>query len=235
MSMTFVDSVNRILRITGVIRGDTDAISTFSDLQHGATLNLCIIAIQDTLTDLMAFYDFPTERTSSSITFVTGTRAYSLPSDFVQFWKSNQFLYDATGSNYIYEYPGGEKALAASIFTYKSDTGSPNWWYYIEGSTKQLGMYQIPDSTFNGRTVTFDYEKDIVPILATDTMPFIRDIETNSFCQLAAIRFQAMFNANPKEPSAPIESHPQYINSRSTLLSLINPSKANKYYGAVYA
>jgi hypothetical protein len=234
-TMTFLDAVNRILRITGVIRGDTDPIVTFADLQHGATLNLAIIAIQDTLTDLMAFYDFPYERNSSTITLVTGTRVYSLANDFVQFWKENQFLYDSTNSNYIYEWESGERGLSANIFTYKTDSGSPSWWYYVEGSTKQIGFYQVPDATYNGIVLTYDYEKDIVPTLATDTLPFIRGIEANTFCQMAAVRFQALFNSNPKEFSAPVEQHPQYINSRSTLLSLINPKKPRTTYGAVYS
>lgn len=234
MAMNFLGAVNRILRLTGVIRGDTDPIQTFSDLQHGATMNLAIIAVQDTFTDLMAFYDFPSERASSFITCVTNQRAYALPSDFVQFWEDRQTLYDAVGSNMLYEYTGGEKQLSKSVWTYQTDKGSPNWWYYIEGATKQIGLYQIPDATFNGRVLTFDYEKDIVPVNATDTMPFIRDIESNTFCQMAAVRFQSLFNANPKQPSAPVELNPQYINSRATLLALINPKKPNRTYGPIY-
>lgn len=235
MAMNFLGAVNRILRIGGVIRGDTDPISTFSDLQHGATLNLAIIAVQDTFTDLMAFYDFPSERSSSSITCVTGQRTYSLPADFVQFWESNQSLYDSVGSNMLFEYKGGEKQLSQSIWTYQTDQGSPNWWYYVEGSTKLLGLYQIPNASYNGRVFTFDYEKDIVPVNATDNMPFIRDIESNTFCQLATVRFQSLFNSNPKQISAPVETNPQYINSRSTLLALINPKKPNKFYGPIYS
>ena len=72
--MIFLDAVNRIMRITGIIRGDVDAITTFSDLQHGASINLAMIAVQDTFTDLMAFYDFPAERASGSITLLNGTR-----------------------------------------------------------------------------------------------------------------------------------------------------------------
>lgn len=231
---TFVDAVNRILRIAGVIRGDTDPITSFSDLQHGATMNLAQIAIQDTFTDLMAFYDFPSERASSTITLINGTRTYALASDFVQFWESNAFFFDNTDKNQIREYKGGERQIAQEIITYKTDTGAPTLWYYVEGLTKQIGVYQIPNSTYDQRVWTYEYEKDIVPVNAMDAMPFIRDIEANTFCQMAAVRFQSLMSANPKELSAPVEQHPQYINSRSTLLSLINPSKPNKYYGAIY-
>ena len=233
--MTFLGAVNRILRITGIIRGDTDVIQTFSDLQHGATLNLAIIAIQDTFTDIMAFYDFPAERGTASLTMVTGQQAYPLATDFVEFWQDGAFFYDATGSNHIFEYPGGERQLNRSIFTYRTDLGSPNWWYYIEGTSKQVGFYQVPNSVYGGRVFTYDYEKDIVPTQATDQMPFLRDIENNTFCQMAAVRFQAMFNANPKESAPDVERIPQYINSRSTLLKLITPDKPNKFYGLQYS
>jgi hypothetical protein len=231
---TFLGAVNRILRIAGIIRGDTDPIQTFADLQHGATMNLAIIAVQDTLTDLTAFYDFPMERSSSSITLLTGQRTYDLATDFVSFWQSNQFFYDTTEQNHIFEYPGGERKLAQQIFRYQSDQGSPTYWYYVEGATKQVGFYQTPDSNYNNRVLTYDYEKDIIPINATDTMPFLRDIESNTFCQLATVRFQSLFNANPKEMSAPVEQTPQYINSRATLLKLINPKIPDKYYGITY-
>jgi len=232
--MNFLGAVNRVLRIGGIIRGDTDPIVTFSDLQHGATLNLAIIAIQDTFTDLMAFYDFPAERASGSITLVAGTQNYALASDFVEFWQSNQFFYDAVGANHLFEYPGGERALAQSIFTYQVDQGTPNWWFYVEGTTKQVGFYQIPTIAYNNRVLTYNYEKDIVPVNAVDPMPFQRDIENNTFCQMAAVRFQALFAASPKDPAIDVEQNPQYKNSRSTLLRLVNVKKDNKYYGPIY-
>lgn len=232
---TFLGAVNRILRIAGIIRGDTDPIQTFSDLQHGATLNLAIISVQDTLTDLMAFYDFPVERASSTITLATGVRTYALASDFVAFWQPKAWFYDSVEQNHIFEYPGGERHLAQSIFRYQLDQGSPTYWYYVEGSTKMVGFYQTPTATYNGRVLTYEYEKDVIPINATDTMPFLRDIESNTFCQLAAVRFQSLFTANPKDVPAPVEQMPQYINSRATLLRLINPKQPDKYYGATYS
>lgn len=234
MSMTFLDSVNRILRVKGIIRGDTDAVTTFSDLQHGATINLAIIAIQDTFTDLMAFYDFPLERTSSTITLLTGVRTYTLATDFVEFWMPNQTLYNSTTNGLLIEYPGGERALSTSVLDYKTATGAPSFWYHIEGATKSLGFYQVPDVNSNNQVLSYDYEKDVVPTLSTDVMPFQRDIETNTFCEMAAVRFSSLFSANPKEPNATVEDNPQYKNSRATLLKLVNPNKPDNFYGAAY-
>ena len=44
--MNFLGAVTRVMRINGILRGDTDAPTTFSDLQHGATIQLAQIAIQ---------------------------------------------------------------------------------------------------------------------------------------------------------------------------------------------
>lgn len=52
--MNFLSAVNRVLRTNNIIRGDDDAITTFSDTQHNATLNLALIAIQDELTETVA-------------------------------------------------------------------------------------------------------------------------------------------------------------------------------------
>lgn len=234
MAVTFLQTVNRILRISGVIRGDTDPITSFSDLQHGATMNLAIIAIQSTLTDLIAYYDFPQERTSGTITWQTGIRTYALATDFVQFWNEPAFFYDSVQNNEIMGYNGGEKQLAHDIFDYKTQSGSPSAWYYVEGITKQVGFYAVPDAGVNNRVVTYDYEKDVIPLVATDNMPFIRDIEVFKFCDLAAVKFQSLFTQQPKQPSADVEKDPAYITARATLLRLIKSEKPSHRYGPKY-
>ena len=237
MSQTFLNAVNRVLRIGGVIRGDTDPITSFSDVQHGATMNLAIIAIQSTLTDLTAFYDFPQERGSSSITLVAGTRLYSLATDFIEFWQDNQFLYDAAQNNKLYEYDGGERQLSQDVPDYQSvatQSGYPTWWYNSEGMTQQIGLFSIPNASYAGRVLTYDYEKDVIPVNASDNMPFIRDIHTFTFCDLAAVKFAALFTQQPSSPTPDVEHDPAYLNARSTLLRLITPEKPGKRYGPRY-
>lgn len=235
MAQTFLQAVNRILRISGVIRGDTDGITTFADLQHGSSMNLAIIAIQSTLTDLTAYYDFPTERTAGTITLQTGVRTYALATDFVQFWNEPAYFYDAVQNNEILEYDGGERRLAREIFTYQTQLGYPTSFYYVEGATKLVGFYAVPDSSLNNRVLSYDYEKDVIPLLATDNLPFIRDIETFKFCDLAAVKFNSLFTQQPRQPSADIEKDPAYITARATLLKLIKPEKPSHRYGPKYS
>ena len=52
--MTFLEAVTRIMRSEGIIRGDKDAPVSFSDLQHGATIQLAQMAIQDELNELLS-------------------------------------------------------------------------------------------------------------------------------------------------------------------------------------
>src|SRR5689334_25409676 len=64
------------MRIEGILRGDTDAPTTFSDLQHGATINLAQISIQDELNELTSDTLLPYEKkTTGSIVTVRGLEA----------------------------------------------------------------------------------------------------------------------------------------------------------------
>lgn len=234
MAVSFLQAVNRVLRIGGLIRGDTDTIATFSDVQHGSSMNLAIIAIQSTLTDLTAYYDFPQERTSATLTWQTGVRTYTLASDFVQFWNEPAFFYDSVQNNEIMEYDGGERQLARDIPTYQTQSGSPSAWYYSEGATKQIGFYSVPDASVNNRVISYEYEKDVIPLVATDNLPFIRDIEAFKFCDLATVKFNSLFTQLPKQPSADIAKDPTYITARATLLKLIRPGKPSHRYGPKY-
>src|SRR5687768_9430744 len=83
---SFLDAVNRVLAANGILRGDTDEVTGFSDLQHGATVRLARIAIQDELNELMSDTLLPSERdTTGSITTEAGTRSYSLANNFIRF------------------------------------------------------------------------------------------------------------------------------------------------------
>jgi hypothetical protein len=235
---TFLQAVNRVLRTSGLIRGDTDPITSFSDVQHGATLQLAMVAIQSTMIDLSAFYTFPKERTSSTITLATSTRLYSLASDFVGWWMDQPFLYDATQNSKLFEYIGGEQRLALDIPDYQNATtqaGYPTWWYTVDGATMQIGMYAIPTSDYNGRVLTYQYEKDVIPLVEADVMPFQRDIQTFSFCDLASIKFNALFTQLPNEPSPDITHDPVYINARASLLRMMTPANNTRTYGLRYA
>lgn len=229
--MTFLDAVNRLLRIGGIIRGDTDPVVSFSDLQHGATLNLAIIAIQDELNAVMSDISFPVERAASSFTTVTNTRTYNLAADFVRFWGDVAFVYNATQNRELYEYPGGENQLRLEIFNYRTQYSNPQWWYVEEGATKQISLFPVPDSTSASVVWTYDYQKNISVTNSTDVLPFQADNEAQAFCRIASRRFKYMFE---DMDIANISKDPEYNNAKADLLNLVKPKNPNRSYGNRY-
>lgn len=232
--MTFLQCVNRILRICAIIRGDTDEIATFSDVQHNASLNLAIVASQDELTRLIADRLIPSERqTSGTITSVANHRTYSLASDFIRFY-GFPHLYTSSQNLQLYEYPGGLERLQLDIFTYATDTGQPHAWYWEPASTKKIGLFQVPQSS--DEVYSYEYEGSVMVDSISDTMPFHNDEENFMFAAMAARRFKFMWEdvKNEIDIQAVLEKDTTYRSSKATLIALIrgqNPARnyANQY------
>ena len=229
--MDFITGLNRLLRINGVIRGDDDALTTFSDTQHSADIQLAQIAIQDELSEIVSERLIPYEKTSSTIALVTGTRVYALESNFVRFYGDNPSFYDSTDNVRYYEYAGGENALMNQIYTYKTDQGAPTWWYWDDTTSKKIGFFNVPSSVYNGRSLSYDYEKDVSVTDSTDTLPFHNTIEANAFIQAAARRFYFMLS---NQPQGLLAEDATYQNAKSRLYNLLRPTNPSKYYGHSY-
>lgn len=233
---TFIDTVNRVFRINSVIGGDDDDITTFSDAQHVATLQLAKIAIQSTLTELVTDRLIPYEEADGTITLVTDQRVYALPSDFIRFKGERPFLLKLDGSNNsdnitVIKYPGGEEQLRRSILDYREQSGEPHWWYEIESTTKQIGLYQVPDSSVNGVSYRFPYEKSVYVTLSVDTMPFHNEQEADAFADMAARRFQFLFT---KQPIEGLERDSVYAAGKTNLINLMRQTNPTRKYGYSY-
>src|SRR3989304_5888788 len=105
--MDFITGVNRLLRINGVIRGDDDAITTFSDTQHSADIQLAQIAITDEIAELVSDRLISYEKATATISLVTSTRTYALETNFIRFFGPHPSFYDSTDNVRIYELKGG--------------------------------------------------------------------------------------------------------------------------------
>lgn len=226
---SFIDGVNRILRLNGIIRGDDDALTTFTDTTHGATSQLAQISIQNELNDLLSRSLLPYEHTSSTISLVDGTRTYALPDDFIRFFGDPPFLYDSDNNVQIFEYPGGENRLRNQILTYKTDPGTPYWWYLEKTTTKKISFYPVPDAS---KTLTLDYEKNVNVVNSTDTLPLHNLDEFYAFCDMAGVRFKYMYRS---QDIADLSLDPVYKSARSTLFELIRGKNPPGRYGKVYA
>ncbi len=226
--MTLIQAIARIMRIEGIIRGDTDAPTTLSDLQHGATINLGAIAIQDELIEIASDVMLPYEKTTTgSIATVAGTRSYSLAADFVRF-VGTPMLYCSADNFEMFEFPGGEERLKLEVPNYRTAQADPFAFYFEYGTTKKISFYQVPQSV---KTYVYDYEKDISVTNATDTLPFHNEIEAQAFCRLAARRFKYMFQ---ELNLADLDSDPERMKAKTTLFDLIVGKNATKHYAPVY-
>lgn len=237
--MTFLECVNRILRLNAIIRGDTDTVSSFSSTQHNASLNLAIIAAQDELTNIIAERLIPKERsTSGSITLSTNTRTYDLASDFIRFYGLPHF-YNASQNRQIYEYPGGLQKLQVEIYNYATQYGQPNWWYWepVDSNNKKVGFFLVPSSAEDSEVWTYDYETSVMITDVSDNLPFHSTEENNSFTGMAARRFKYMFEdvKNEADIVSILDRDQTYKRYKTTLLKLIKGQNPAKNYGCVYS
>jgi len=233
---TFLDVVNRVMRINTIIGADDDDLTSFDDVQHVATLQLAKIAIQATLTDLTVDRIIPYEDADGTITVATGTRTYSLPADFIRFKGEKPFLLKLDSSSNsanttIEMYHGGEERLRREILNYREQSGEPRYFYKVNSTTKKIGLFHVPDSSVNGVSYRFPYEKSIYVAVANDTMPFITEQETDTFSIMAARRFQFMFTSQPIEG---LQQDSIYKVSKANLMELLRTTNPSKGYGYTY-
>ena len=216
------------MRANGIIRGDTDAPTTFSDLQHGATIQIAQIAIQDELNELTADNLLAYEKTSSTVSAVGGTRAYSLASDFVRFY-GTPMLYVSADNFEIFEYPGGEDKLKLFDPAYKTTPGSPYSWYFELATTNKIAFYPVPDTA---KSYAYDYEKDVSVTNSTDTLPFHNEPEAQAFCRMAARRFKYLFEEGSDINA--IQKDIERMAAKVTLINLMRGTNPVNRYGPAY-
>ena len=178
--MTFLESVNRLMRTTTVMQWDDDDITSFSQTQHAGTISLA-----------------RPEDAQGTITTVASTRTYALASDFVRLQRKNpwfQKLEGAIGTDaqgqFLSEYPGGENQLKKDVVAYTSQTGTPQWYYFTADQT--IGFYPIPDSADVWR---YDYQKGVMPESESDSIPVQSDQMGYAFTDMASRLFTFLFTS----------------------------------------
>jgi hypothetical protein len=226
-NVTFLDAVNRILRINHIIKGDDDNITSFGDDQHAADIEIAQLAVQSELSDLVSNKLVDNEKASGTVTLATGTRTYSLATDFVRFYGTNASFFDSTDNTRIYELKGGLDKLRDMDFQYDTNQGSPDSWYWEPGTSHKVGFYSVPDSTYSGRSLQYDYEKSIMIENATDDVPFNRTEVYYAFCDCAARRFKQIDNTL----AVPLNQDGMWLDARSRLMDLHRTTNPPKYYG----
>jgi len=231
--MTFLEAVNRMLRLSTLMQWDDDDITSFSSTQHAANISLCRQAVQHVLNDLVADEFFWDEDATGNITTVASTRTYSLSSDFVHLQDEKPWFFRLTGAagtdangQFLYQYPDGENQLMKDVPAYTSDTGEPQWFYFTDD--QQIGMYPIPDSAVVYR---YHYEKNVMVDNENDSLPFDSDQKGYAFVDMATRVFTFLFTRQPLEG---IENDVIYKRAKSALLTLNRKIDPIKRYGYFY-
>lgn len=237
--MTFLEAINRILRSSAIIRGDTDTIATFNDVAHNASLNVGILAVQNELVRLIADKLIPKERnTTGSITLATNTRVYDLASGFTRFYGTPHF-YNAAQNRQIYEYLGGLQRLQTEIYNFAVQYGQPNWWYWepSDQALKQIGLFQVPSSSENGQAWTYDYEASVMVEASSDNLPFHNSEECYAFVEMCGRRFKFMFEDTKNEADIQriLDADTSYKSAKATLFKLLRGEIPNARWGYYYA
>jgi hypothetical protein len=233
--MTYLECVIRIFRSLAVIRGDTDAPTSFSQTQLNSELQVAQLAIQNELINLVAKRLIPKERkTSGSISLVAGTAEYDLASDFIRLYGKPHFHNSSTNFD-IFEYRGGLPQLQIDDINYLTAQGDPLWFYFSPQSStnKKVGFYTVPNQA---RTLQYDYEGSVLITLAADNLPFHNDEECFTFTEMAARRYKFMWEDVKAEADVTmiLEKDMSYRTARATVYQLLRGTNPSGSYGAAY-
>lgn len=221
-----------MLKLNGLIRGDTDTLMSFADTNHASTSAIAQIAVQNEITELSSRGTLPYQhKTTGSITLATGTRSYALANDYISLWGEAPFFYDSTQNYQIFQYQGGEEQLRNDILTYRTDPGAPNWFYFELGTSAQVSFYPVPNISVNGRAISYDYNGSVNVSASTDTIPFSTTDQQYAFCEMAARRFKFLFEG---KVDIPMDSDPVYREARSRLFALLKWKQPARRYGRIY-
>ena len=234
---TFVSVVNDMLVTEGIVSGDDDEITSFTSTQHVVSIRLAQKAAQLELAHLVADQLIPYEKTDAVLTVTS--RTATLASDFVRFQDEIPWLLetDSGGTSLgtmIVEYPGGEERLRKHDLNYRENGGKPTFWYWVGGTSKTLGFWTVPSSTYYYR---YYYEKDVSVTAEADTMPFVSDTEVRTFVEAAARRFKFLY-ASPslRDGLFPngLDRDPVILQARNNLAQLLRHKQPRTRYGRKY-
>ena len=176
MAKTLLNAVNDTLKRLAYIKGNSGELSSLTDSQRQVMIDLAVASWNETIIDLydVSELQFPNEMATATITLVTSTRAYVLPSDltFIRFP-----LINTTNGYTIEAYPGGWEQMRRDQLQPSNYTGRPNYGV-VRPSDGYLYLDRIPQSADNGLAYTLTYDKSLLMAVAADTVPFNNDIYT---------------------------------------------------------
>lgn len=169
MAKTLLDGVNEILKRVSVIAGDSGELATLTDSARQVAVDVAVQVINEGIDSLYSASNVPKPlgQAESTLTLATSDRSYALPADMVRLrWP----MVDKTNTQFIEQYPGGYNAILLGD-PEQDDTGLPHYGA-ISPVSGEMYLDRAPNAEDNGKIYTFQYEKDLALVAATDAMPF---------------------------------------------------------------
>lgn len=166
---TLGDAINEILKKASFTAGDAGAVTSLTDSPRQVAIDCAVQATNEGIDELYTTTGtpMPSEQAESTVVLVTNTRAYSLATDLLQIrWP----LIDKTNTQFIEEYAGGYNSLLLLDPT-QTNTGLPHWGA-IRPTDGKLHLDTAPTSVENGKTYTYQYDKNLALTLFTSNVPF---------------------------------------------------------------
>lgn len=169
MSKTLLDAVNEVFKRVNNIQGDAAALTTLTDSARQHPIDIAIQVINEGMDELYSHshISMPIQQKEGTITLSNGAREYTLATDLIEMHFP---LIDKTNTNFIWKYPGEYNDLLI-LDPEQDDTGLP-WWAVVSPVDGKLYMNVTPTATEAGRVYTYQYERDLVLVNATDAFPF---------------------------------------------------------------
>lgn len=169
MATTLLTGINDLLKRVGEISGDASVLTSLTDSARQKHIDRAVQMYNEAIILLYDMTNTPmeSELAEGTITLVTGTRSYALPSGLV---KLNWPLHDQTNGNYIIEYPGGYLQIKKDQPQPANFTGRPLGGAIspVDGT---LYLDRIPTANENGEVFTVYYDKSLLMTLASDNFP----------------------------------------------------------------
>ena len=169
MAQTLLNSVNEVLKRTGVIAGDSGLLTTLTDSGRQVAIDTAIQVINEGIDELYTVSRIaqPNEQAENTITLVEDQQSYTLATDLVQL----RFpIIDKTNNQYLLEFQGGYNTLLI-LDPERNDTGLPHW-AMISPVNGELVLDRKPTVDDAGRVYTYQYDKDLSLNVAADVVPF---------------------------------------------------------------
>ena len=221
---TYLVAVNATLRRVGVIAGDASALTTFTDTQRQREVDIVLQVWNEIVHELYDLGSLQGEVADGSITLVTDTDNYAVPTDFEQMAGATYLTRVMVKSDGVrlFEYPGGYRQMFIDQPDRADFTGAANYWA-LNLTNNTFRLDKRPTLTENDDVFNFVYDKRINLSATGDTMPF-SDTVTEALQSVVAEIFRIDFHGETRDPISSIAGFKRAA-------SLITQKKRRRRYG----